>query len=71
MTCLENAKLILQVLEQEYQATFETKRTLKRLGEVIARPRKPDPGRGVHYDENIAPSVYVENDIRRLARLQL
>ena len=71
MTCLENAKLILQVLEQEYQATFEKKLTLKRLGEVIARPRKPDPGRGVHYDENIAPSVYVENDIRRLARLQL
>lgn len=69
MTCLENAKNILQVLEQEYQATFEKKLTLKRLGEVITAPRRPDIGEGIQYDENIAPSVYVENDIKRLIRL--
>ena len=69
MTCLENAKRIFTVLEQEYQNTFEKKLTLKRLGEVISRPRMPDTGNGLHYDENLAPSVYIENDIMRLKRL--
>ena len=69
MTCLENARDILKVLEQEYQATFEKKLTLKRLGEVITYPRRPDIGKGVSYDESLAPSVYVENDIERLIRL--
>lgn len=71
MTCLENARDILQVLEREYQSTFERKLTLKRLGEVISSPRRPDIGEGVCYDENLAPSVYVENDIQRLLRLRL
>lgn len=71
MTCLENAREILKVLEQEYQATFEKKLTLKRLGEVITYPRRPDIGKGVHYDESLAPSVYVENDIQRLIRLKV
>lgn len=69
MTCLENAKRIFNVLEQEYQNTFEKKLTLKRLGEVISRPRIPDTGKGLRYDENLAPSVYIENDIMRLERL--
>ncbi len=71
MTCLENARDILKVLEREYQATFERKLTLKRLGEVISYPRRPDIGCGVHYDENLAPSVYVENDIEKLRRMRL
>lgn len=71
MTCLENARDVLRVLEREYQATFEKKLTLKRLGEVISNPRRPDIGEGVHYDENLAPSVYVQNDIERLLRLRL
>ena len=71
MTCLENARDILKVLEREYQATFEKKLTLKRLGEVISYPRRPDVGEGISYDENLAPSVYVENDIERLIRLRM
>ncbi len=71
MVCLENARDILRVLEREYQATFERKLTLKRLGEVISNPRRPDIGEGICYDENLAPSVYVENDIERLLRLRL
>ncbi len=71
MTCLENARDILKVLEQEYQATFERKLTLKRLGEVITYPRRPDIGNGISYDENLAPSAYVENDIEKLIRMRL
>ncbi|MGN0658887.1 MAG: nicotinate-nicotinamide nucleotide adenylyltransferase [Emergencia sp.] len=71
MACLENARDILKVLEREYQNTFEKKLTLKRLGEVITSPRRPDIGEGISYDENLAPSVYVENDIERLIRLRM
>jgi len=71
MTCLENARDVLKVLEREYQATFEKKLTLKRLGEVISSPRIPDNGLGVEYDETLAPSVYVENAIAQLIRLKL
>ncbi|MEE0741064.1 MAG: hypothetical protein U0M21_02080 [Emergencia sp.] len=69
MVCLENARSILKVLEREYQNTFEKKLTLNRLGEVLIRPCRPDIGEGLRYDENLAPSVYVENDIERLHRL--
>ena len=68
--CLENARDILKVLEKEYQATFEKKLTLKRLGEVISSPRIPDNGTGVAYDETLAPSVFVENAIEQLIRLK-
>lgn len=71
MACLENARDILRVLEREYQATFEKKLTLKRLGEVISSPRIPDSGIGIEYDETLAPSVYVENAIEQLVRLKL
>ena len=70
MACLENARDILKVLEKEYQATFEKKLTLKRLGEVISNPRIPDNGMGVAYDETLAPSVFVENAIEQLYRLK-
>ncbi len=70
MACLENARDILKVLEKEYQATFERKLTLKRLGEVISSPRIPDDGMGVEYDETLAPSVFVENAIEQLYRLK-
>lgn len=71
MTCLENAMNILRVLEEQYQSTFEKKLTLKRLGAVITYPRRPDLGVGLEYDENLAPSEYVENDIRKLKRLHM
>lgn len=69
--CLENAKAILEVLEREYQNTFERKLTLKRLGEVITGMKMPDTGFGVSYDENCAPSVLLQNDIEKLARMHI
>ncbi len=70
MVCLENAHSILRTLEEEYQAEFERKLTLKRLGEVITQPKRPDLGGHVAYDENVAASVYVEKDMQRLLRLR-
>ena len=68
MACLENARDILKVLEEEYQRVFEKNLTLKRLGEVISNPKIPFPGAGINYDDSVAPSVFVESDIERLMR---
>ena len=70
LTCLENVRDILQVLEEEYQQVFGRRLTLGRLGEAIISPRCPDRGNCGQYDKNIAPSVYVEDDIQKLIRLQ-
>lgn len=70
MTCLENSRDILKVLEEEYQAVFERNLTLNRLSEVILSPCCPDRGDHLSYDYHLAPSVYVENDIVRLIRLK-
>lgn len=70
LTCLENVHDILQVLEEEYQQAFGRRLTLGRLGEAIISPRCPDRGNCGQYDKNIAASVYVEDDIQRLIRLQ-
>ena len=50
MTCLENARDILQVLEQEYQATFGKKLTIRLLGAIISNPRMPVLGADLEYD---------------------
>lgn len=71
MTCLENARDILQVLEQEYQATFGKKLTIRRLGAIISNPRMPVLGADLEYDEHLSPSQYVESDIRKAQRLSL
>ena len=71
MTCLENARDILQVLEQEYQATFGKKLTIRRLGAIISNPRMPVLGADLEYDEHLSPSQYVESDIRKAQRLNL
>ncbi|WP_317853704.1 hypothetical protein [Chakrabartyella piscis] len=70
MTCLQNTKDILTVLEEEYQREFEKSLTLDRLNEVIIAPRCPDRGDCVKYDYHIAASDYISNDIERLVRLQ-
>lgn len=70
LTCLQNVHDILQVLEEEYQKTFGRRLTLGRLGEAIISPRCPDRGNCGQYDKNIAASVYVEDDIQRLVRLE-
>lgn len=70
MICLENARNILMVLEEEYQLCFERNLTLNRLGEAIISPRYPDVGDHMSYDLNLPPSVYISNDIEKLIRLR-
>ena len=70
MVCLQNARDILQVLEEEYQRAFERSLTLGRLNEVVISPRRPDVGSCIRYDQHLAASVYVSNDIERLVRLE-
>ena len=70
MTCLENARDILKTLEEEYQKEFARKLTLKRVGEVISVPKRPESDLNKNYNENIAPSAYVEQDIEKLIRLR-
>jgi hypothetical protein len=70
LTCLENTKNILTVLEEEYQQIFERNLTLNRLSEAVISPRYPDKGLNINYDMNIAPSVYVQNDIEHLKQLE-
>ncbi len=70
MVCLQNARDILQVLEEEYQRAFERSLTLGRLNEVVISPRRPDAGSCIRYDQHLAASVYVANDIERLVRLE-
>ena len=61
----------LAVLEQEYQATFGKKLTIRRLGAIISNPRMPVLGADLEYDEHLSPSQYVESDIRKAQRLSL
>ena len=70
MICLENAHDIMEVLQEEYQRIYEKRLTLKRLGEVVTPLRIPDMDVGVHFDENMNPSRFIENDIERLTRLR-
>ena len=68
--CLRNARRILAALQEEYQRVFERKLTIKRLGEVMTIPRIPDVDRGISFDENLEPTVFIDNDLERLARLK-
>ncbi len=70
MVCLTNARDILKVLEEEYQKYYEKNLTLDRLGEAVLSPTCPDKGPHMAYDVNIAPSVYIENDMQRLKGLK-
>lgn len=70
MTCLENARELLLVLEEEYQNLFGRNLTLNRLSEVIKSPSCPDKGGCLSYDYHLLPSVYVENDVEKLMRLK-
>ena len=71
MTCLENARDIMKVLEEEYQAEFEKQLTIERLGAVITQPRKPAVSDGLKYDGTIPASTYIQGDIDQAERLRL
>jgi len=66
--CLESALNLLRVLEREYRALYGRNLTLSRLPEAVILPLCPDKGTCLHYDPNLAPSVYLENDLEQLLR---
>jgi nicotinic acid mononucleotide adenylyltransferase len=70
MISLENAKLILQTLESEYQELFEKKLTVKRLGEVLISPRLPYMGDNIYYDLNKEASSFMDASIEMLIKLE-
>ncbi len=70
MTCLENARDLLEALEREYQDRYERKLTLNRLSEVVISPCCTDWGDCLNYDYHMAPSAYVKDDLERLVRLE-
>ena len=70
MECLKNAREILYALEEEYQELFQKNLTLNRIGEAILSPKCPDIGSCMAYDQNLAPSIFLTNDIEKLIRLK-
>ncbi len=70
LICLENAAKILKTLEKRHQAMFGFNLTLNRLGEATQTARVPDKGACMKYDRNLSPSIFVENDIEMLLRLE-
>ena len=58
------------VLESEYRAHFGRNLTLSRLGEAVILPLCPDKGSCMSYDANLAASVYLENDLAMLDRME-
>lgn len=68
--CIENSRDLLQVLEAEYRSQFARNLTLSRLSEAVILPLCPDKGSCMEYDENLAASVYLENDLEMLGRMK-
>lgn len=68
--CIRNSRDILLTLEAEYRELFSRNLTLNRLSEAVILPLCPDKGDCVNYDPNLAASVYLENDLQMLYRLQ-
>jgi nicotinic acid mononucleotide adenylyltransferase len=68
LCCLQNARDILMALEERYRTLFGRNLTLSRLSEAVILPLCPDKGSCMAYDQNLAASVYLENDIEMLMR---
>ena len=68
--CIENSRDLLQILEAEYRKMFAKNLTLSRLSEAVILPLCPDKGSCMEYDENLAASVYLENDLEMLGRMK-
>ncbi|MDO4516316.1 MAG: hypothetical protein Q4C76_04165 [Bacillota bacterium] len=66
---LENACALMKALEQEHQQICSTALSLRRLGEVLQRPRLPDRGGCLGYDVSLPPSACLEDDLIQLRRL--
>lgn len=70
LVCLQNAKDILTVLEEQYQNLYQRNLTLDRLNEVIMEPYCVEQGNFMSYDIHKHTSDYVQNDIIRMERLK-
>lgn len=68
--CIKNAGKIFTVLEEEYQKTYEKQLTIKRLSDTIISPRMPNGAAKVFVDVNLSPSVYMEDYLERLIRIE-
>ena len=66
--CIESAHAVMLMLEQVYREHFARNLTLSRLSEAVILPLCPDKGACLHYDPNLAASVYLENDLEQLLR---
>ena len=66
--CLESSRDVMLALEQTYREQFSRNLTLSRLSEAVILPLCPDKGACLHYDPNLAASVYLENDLEQLLR---
>ena len=64
----EAALDVLETLEQEYRVLYGRNLTLSRLSEAVILPLCPDKGTCLHYDPNLAASVYLRNDLEGLMR---
>ena len=69
-TCLENARDIFLVLEDEYRRLNGRSLTVSRINEAVKLPLIPDRGSCFTYDTNLPPSIYLENDLHLLRRLK-
>lgn len=70
MTCLENTKEIFKVLEDEYLDHFERQLTIRRLSDVIRKPRRPAGSNISEKQLAMSPSSYIDDYIYRLERLK-
>ena len=68
--CIENSRDLFRLLESEYRKQFAKNLTLSRLSETIILPLIPDKGSCMDYDENLAASVYLDNDLEMLGRMR-
>ena len=66
--CLESSRDLMLALEQTYREQYSRNLTLSRLSEAVILPLCPDKGACLHYDPNLAASVYLENDLEQLLR---
>ena len=66
--CLESSRNVMLALEQAYRELYSRNLTLSRLSEAVILPLCPDKGACLHYDRNLAASVYLENDLEQLLR---
>ena len=68
--CLENAGKIFRVIEEEYQTMFERKLTIRKLSDAIRSPRMPNGSNRVAVDFSLSPSIYMDDYLERLIRLE-